>query len=143
MSIPMIWAAACSASAGVLASLIPPAFPRPPTGTCAFTATGPISRAAAAASAGVLATFPGGMAMPKDARTSFAWYSSSFMPADVNATECAGRGDSLGGALGFLGQAVRDLVEVVRDLIAHHRVEQPPHRAHHLHGLLDPGLFAG
>src|SRR6266851_6977060 len=78
MSIPMICAAAARASSGVRASLMPPALPRPPTGTWALTATGPSSAHAAAASAGVRATLPGGIAMPSEARTSLAWYSRSF-----------------------------------------------------------------
>src|SRR5579859_4558400 len=78
MSMPMICAAAERASSGVLASLIPPALPRPPTGTCALTATGPSCEHAAAASSGVRATRPGGIAMPSDERTSLAWYSRSF-----------------------------------------------------------------
>src|SRR3979409_2593707 len=78
MSIPMICAAAARASSGVFASLIPPALPRPPTGTCALTATGPSSEHAAAASSGVRATLPGGIGMPSEASTSLAWYSRSF-----------------------------------------------------------------
>src|SRR2546426_2487537 len=38
--IPRIWRAAVRASSRVFANLIPPAFPRPPTRTCAFTAHG-------------------------------------------------------------------------------------------------------
>src|ERR1700674_2630745 len=57
---------------------MPPAFPRPPTGTCALIATGPSSAQAFAASSGVCATLPGGIGMPNDARTSLAWYSRSF-----------------------------------------------------------------
>src|SRR5690242_5306518 len=78
MSIPMICWAALRASSGVFASLMPPALPRPPTGTCAFTATGPSLSNAAAASSGVRATAPGGIAMPSDESTSLAWYSRSF-----------------------------------------------------------------
>src|SRR4029077_19998284 len=78
MSIPMICCAAARASSAVCASLMPPAFPRPPTGTCAFTATGPSLAYAAAASSGVRATAPGGTAMPSHDRTSLAWYSRSF-----------------------------------------------------------------
>src|SRR5665213_1373033 len=78
MSMPMICAAAWRASSGVFTSLIPPALPRPPTGTCALTATGPSSAHAFAASSGVRATRPGGIGMPSDARTSLAWYSRSF-----------------------------------------------------------------
>src|SRR2546423_13767493 len=78
MSMPMICCAACRASSGVCASLIPPALPRPPTGTCALTATGPSFAHAAAASSGVRATSPLGIGMPIEARTSLAWYSRSF-----------------------------------------------------------------
>src|SRR6202521_3653827 len=78
MSIPMICAAAWRASSGDFTSLMPPALPRPPTGTCALTATGPSSAQAFAASSGVRATLPGGIGMPSDARTSLAWYSRSF-----------------------------------------------------------------
>src|SRR6266550_2507602 len=78
MSIPMICSAALLASSGVRASLIPPALPRPPTGTCALTATGPSLAHAAAASSALRTTSPGGIAMPSEARTSLAWYSRSF-----------------------------------------------------------------
>src|SRR5579864_5577772 len=78
MSIPMIFRAASRASSGVLARMMPPALPRPPTGTWALTATGPSAEQAAAASSGVRATLPGGIAMPSEARSSLAWYSRSF-----------------------------------------------------------------
>src|SRR5437588_6017976 len=81
MSIPMICSAACRASSALRASLIPPALPRPPTGTWAFTASGPIFSNAAAASSALRATTPGGIGMPSDARTSLAWYSRSFKSA--------------------------------------------------------------
>src|SRR2546423_3815811 len=84
MSMPMICCAACGASSAVLASLMPPALPRPPTGTCALTATGPSLENAATASSGVRATMPGGIGMPSEASTSLAWYSRSF--------KCSGRG---------------------------------------------------
>src|SRR5438270_5501614 len=80
MSMPMICWAACRASSSLRASLMPPALPRPPTGTCALTATGPSLRNASAASSGSRATAPGGMAMPSEARISLAWYSRSFTP---------------------------------------------------------------
>src|SRR5438270_737632 len=80
MSMPMICSAACRASSSLRASLMPPALPRPPTGTCALTATGPSLRNAPAASSASRATAPGGMAMPSEARTSLAWYSRSFTP---------------------------------------------------------------
>src|SRR2546427_2952864 len=78
MSMPMICSAAARASSGVCASLMPPALPRPPTGTWALTATGPSSPHARAASSAVRATLPGGIGIPSEARTSFAWYSRSF-----------------------------------------------------------------
>src|SRR5215472_5303263 len=78
MSMPMICSAALRASSADLASLMPPAFPRPPTGTCALTAIGPRFSKASTASSGVGATFPGGIAMPSEASTSLAWYSRSF-----------------------------------------------------------------
>src|SRR3989442_15768799 len=84
MSMPMICAAALRASSAVFASLMPPALPRPPTGICALTATGPSLEKAATASSGVRATMPGGIGMPSEARTSLAWYSRSF--------KCLGRG---------------------------------------------------
>src|SRR5438445_2632314 len=78
MSIPMICSAALRASSGVAASLMPPALPRPPSGTWALTAAGPSSAQAAAASSGVCATLPAGIAIPSVDSTSFAWYSRSF-----------------------------------------------------------------
>ena len=64
------------ASSGVWASLTPPAFPRPPTFTCALTTTWlPICSAAALASSGVLATEPGRTGTPWAAKRSLAWYS--------------------------------------------------------------------
>src|SRR6266446_2134064 len=78
MSMPMICAAAARASSAVFASLMPPALPRPPTGTCALTARGPSFAKACAASSGVRATMPAGIGMPSEARTSLAWYSRSF-----------------------------------------------------------------
>src|SRR3990170_7971279 len=85
MSMPRIARAASRASSGVRASLIPPAFPRPPTWTCAFTATGAIPRAAASASSGVAATLPGGIGMPARSRSAFAWYSCSFISLGAHA----------------------------------------------------------
>src|SRR2546422_10243974 len=84
MSMPMMCAAAFRASSAVFASLMPPALPRPPTGTCALTATGPSLENAATASSGVRATMPGGIGMPSEASASLAWYSRSF--------KCLGRG---------------------------------------------------
>jgi len=76
MSIPRMAAAFSSASSGVAASLTPPALPRPPVFTCAFTTTvPPSSRAAAAASGGVSTVLPGSTGTPCAAKRSFAWYS--------------------------------------------------------------------
>src|SRR4051794_36373313 len=51
MSIPRMLRACVSASCGVAANLTPPALPRPPALTCAFTMTGPPSCSAAARAA--------------------------------------------------------------------------------------------
>ena len=76
MSSPRISAARASASSGPSASLTPPAFPRPPVSTCAFTTTGPPSSSAAArASAGVVASRPRETGIPKRASSSFPWCS--------------------------------------------------------------------
>src|SRR5918993_361258 len=59
MSIPRIAFACSSASPGPSASLIPPAFPRPPVSTCALTTTCPPSSSAAfRASSGEVASRP-------------------------------------------------------------------------------------
>src|SRR5438874_2386154 len=83
MSMPMICSAALRASPALLTSLIPPALPRPPTGTWAFTASGPSFSNAAAASSGLRATTPGGIGIPSEASTSLAWYSRSFMGSSI------------------------------------------------------------
>src|SRR5947199_348173 len=76
MSSPrMSWARAL-ASSGLSASFTPPAFPRPPTFTCALTTTGAeMSRAMASACSGVSATPPGSTGTPCEANRSRAWYS--------------------------------------------------------------------
>ncbi len=67
---------AALASAGVLASLTPPALPRPPAWTWALTTTvPPMRRAMASASDGVEATSPSGMGMPAALSSARAWYS--------------------------------------------------------------------
>src|SRR5665647_1255294 len=77
MSMPRIAAAAASASSGEWASLTPPALPRPPVFTCAFTTTvPPIFSAAARASAGVSATIPASTGTPCASKRSRAWYSN-------------------------------------------------------------------
>ena len=64
------------ASSGLLASFTPPALPRPPVLTWAFTTTRPpIFSAAARASSGVVTTSPTVVRTPCLAKTVFAWYS--------------------------------------------------------------------
>src|SRR5207244_10987052 len=76
---PRIWPAACSAAAGLSASLMPRALPRPPACTCALTTTVPPSRCAIArACAGVSATSPLGTATPNSRSSALAWYSWIF-----------------------------------------------------------------
>src|SRR5215211_2660542 len=68
------------ASAGDLATLTPPALPRPPVCTCALTTTGPPApRAIRATSSGFVATVPGFVGIPYPASNSPAWYSWIFM----------------------------------------------------------------
>src|SRR6516165_5305749 len=79
---PRICCAARWASSGSSASLMPPAFPRPPACTCAFTTTLPPRRAATVrASAGVVATSPAGTATPNSRSRALAWYSWIFTDA--------------------------------------------------------------
>jgi len=62
---PRIAVAFSFASAGVLQNFTPPALPRPPACTCAFTITAvPYLVAIASASAGVVAISPGGIGTP-------------------------------------------------------------------------------
>ena len=76
MSRPRIAVAFSAASSASAASLTPPALPRPPVLTWAFTTTAvPIPAAAAFASSGVSATSPGSTGTPCAAKSSFAWYS--------------------------------------------------------------------
>src|SRR5262245_48060184 len=79
---PRICCAARWAPSGSSAGLMPPALPRPPACTCAFTTTWPPSRAATArASAGVVATSPAGTATPNSRSRALAWYSWIFTDA--------------------------------------------------------------
>src|SRR6187402_2466821 len=88
MRMPRICAAASSASSGPAASLIPPALPRLPAGTCAFTTQDPMFAATIAASAALMQSLPHGTGMPAGVKTcDFAACSSKFMPASQ------GRGD--------------------------------------------------
>src|SRR3989304_2532223 len=76
---PRIWRTAASADAGSSASFTPPALPRPPACTCAFTTTLPPRRSAIArAWAGVSATSPPGTGTPNWRRIALAWYSWIF-----------------------------------------------------------------
>jgi hypothetical protein len=93
MSIPRIFLAAVSASSAVLATLTPPALPRPPVFTCALTTTtpplrGPISSAAARTASGVSATIPASTGTPCASNMSRAWYSKRSTPA-VPSSKCA------------------------------------------------------
>src|SRR2546423_15714918 len=73
------------ASAGVFASLTPPALPRPPEWTWAFTTTVVANlRAIDSASSGVVATSPGGIGMPYLRKISFAWYSWIFTRSPIS-----------------------------------------------------------
>src|SRR5215469_8153489 len=81
MSRPSICSAAAWASSGPLASLTPPALPRPPVFTCALTTTWGVPAAANSAAisrapAGSRATRPGVTSTPYFANSSFAWYSN-------------------------------------------------------------------
>src|SRR5579875_3263149 len=85
ISMPRIWAAFASASSGPVASLTPPALPRPPVLTWALmTTTGEPSAAyrsaMALACAGVDATAPSGMGTPYSAKSSFASCSNRSTP---------------------------------------------------------------
>src|SRR5690606_1117199 len=68
-------------SASDLASLTPPALPRPPVWTWAFTTTGhlPSDLPAATASSTVDASMPRGTGTPKSPKSLFAWNSWMFM----------------------------------------------------------------
>ena len=69
--------AASYASSGVLATLTPPALPRPPVLTCALTTTTPPSFSAAArTSSGVSAMMPASTGTPYFSKRSRAWYSN-------------------------------------------------------------------
>src|SRR5262245_4950622 len=77
MSMPRIACACSRASAEFLASLMPPALPRPPIWTCALTTHGkPTFSAAATASSTLVAASPDGTGMPWRANSCFPWYSS-------------------------------------------------------------------
>src|SRR3989449_2272200 len=121
MSMPMTGAAALGASSAVFASLMPPALPRPPTGTCALTATGPSLEKAATASSGVRATMPGGIGMPSEARTSLAWYSRSFKCLGRGGVEWARRGSFLRVVLPAVAEALVERRVVDQDDATDHQ----------------------
>src|SRR5215468_2075543 len=81
ISMPRISCALACASSGPSASLTPPALPRPPVFTWAFTTTRDIPAAVnfsaiARASSGVRAMLPCGTGTPYSLNNSFAWYSN-------------------------------------------------------------------
>src|SRR5690606_4226562 len=79
--VPSIAAAYCFTSSKFLASLTPPALPRPPAWIWALTThrSPGMDLAASTASSGVRAMRPAGTAMPYSANSCFAWYSWKFM----------------------------------------------------------------
>src|SRR5262245_35454730 len=80
MRIPRICPAAFCASSGVPASLMPPALPRLPVGTCALITQGPIFAAAIAASDALMHRIARGTGIPAGVRISdFAACSSKFI----------------------------------------------------------------
>ena len=100
---PRIWPATFSASSGVLASLMPPALPRLPVGTCAFTTHGPICAAAIAASFALMHSMPRGTAMPAGARISaFAACSSKFITCRISSSRRRTAASSLGLSSGMV-----------------------------------------
>src|SRR5947207_10624610 len=85
MSSPMISDALRSASSGSSASFTPPALPRPPVSTCAFTTTRLSSSSAAArASAADVARRPSETGMSKRRKSSLPWYSYRSTAAEVS-----------------------------------------------------------
>src|SRR4051795_4629180 len=92
MSSPRIPRAFSSASAGLSASFTPPALPRPPVSTWAFTTTGPpIDDAAARASSGETARRPSETGIPTRLKSSLPWYSYRSTAADSNDPASRGR----------------------------------------------------
>ena len=73
--------AALAASSAVSAVLIPPALPRLPAGTCAFTTQAPSSAAAEDASSAEVTSLLFGTAMPAASSNGFAACSSKFIGA--------------------------------------------------------------
>src|SRR5262245_29851749 len=77
---PIISSAVWRACSGLFTTLMPPALPRPPAWTCAFTTTvPPMSRAACSASAAVVTKRPGGTSIPYSRSSALAWYSWTFI----------------------------------------------------------------
>src|SRR5512133_4372811 len=92
MSMPRIASAAARASSSSWATLMPPAFPRPPIFTCALMTHGkPISLAAATASSTVRAWRPSGTGMSWRAKSCLPWYSSRSMSGAGLYTPAAAR----------------------------------------------------
>src|SRR3954451_24409436 len=92
MSNQRIQRAFSSASAALSASFTPPALPRPPVSTCAFTTTAPpIDEAAARASSGETARRPSETGIPTRLKSSLPWYSYRSTAADSNDPASNGR----------------------------------------------------
>src|SRR4051812_34294940 len=119
MSMPMMSVAYRRASSAFAASLMPPALPRPPTCTCAFTTTGyPTRSAAATASSTAVTASPADTGMPYRANSCLPWYSNRSTGL-LESTTPAGSGPAVGqngGSTGRLGlPSVERLLEPLVD----------------------------
>src|SRR5579871_117180 len=127
--LPISSLANAPALAASLKSLTPPAFPRPPISTWAFTTTLPPSLAAiSSTTSGSDVTSPAGTGTPNLARRSFDWYSWSFKEAKAYRTT---------GRLRAVGQAQRHArqVHLIRERVSDPAVRlggqiPPQHRQH-------------
>src|SRR3569832_117023 len=122
--IPIIFAASSLASFGVLASLMPPALPRPPASTWSLITLGALpARFIAAASCAVFVMTPpaGGTATPRALRISFPSCSRSFIYSPLMGSGRDGPGL---GALQQRLQVRRLVLAGLCDLRGHHLVER-------------------
>ena len=88
-----------TASSGVVASLTPPALPRPPVLTWALTTTGlPIRSATPRAASAVSIVSPGSTGTPCLAKSSFAWYSMRSTAGSVRSTTVSPQANDRPGA---------------------------------------------
>src|SRR3954451_13033025 len=118
MSMPMMSVAYRRASSAFDASLMPPAFPRPPTCTCALTTTGyPTRSAAATAASTVVTASPADTGMPYRANSCLPWYSNRSTELLESTTPTApGPRDAFGGSTARLGlPSVECLLEPLVD----------------------------